>query len=201
MCSVSTLLSNSDRQEMGSLGRRIPLLGGRRTLCIPLQRSLISSKDQLFIILDSSCGFMSNWNAIVLHSFHIVVAFMLGSICCPHFSFLNPNNCFSTDNFHRGYYSSGVLRRLQNTGPFTCFRECLLRRSCHSVDYQSDDGLCELLYLLAEKKNYTIPPDGQLHIEKLQMYSMSSVVSVLFNSSQLIKQAQEGLPRSTCFIH
>lgn len=124
------------------------------------------------------------------YSFHIVVAFLLGSICCPHFYISNPNNCFSTDNFHGGYYSSGVLRRLQNTGPFTCLLECLLRRSCHSVDYQSDDGRCELLYLLAENKNYTIPPDGQLHIEKLQMYSMSSVVSVLFKSSQLIKQAQ-----------
>lgn len=135
------------------------------------------------------------------HYFHFVVTFFLGSVFCPHFYYSNPNNCFSTDNFHGGYYSSGVLRRLQNTGPFTCVRECLLRRSCHSVDYQSDGGRCELLYLLPEDRSITIPPDGQLHIEKTQMYPMYSVVSVLFSSSQLFKQAQEGLTRSTCFIH
>lgn len=113
------------------------------------------------------------------HYFHFVVTFLLGSVFCPHFYYSNPNNCFSTDNFHGGYYSSGVLRRLQNTGPFTCVRECLLRRSCHSVDYQSDGGRCELLYSLAEHRSITIPPDGQLHIEKTQMYPMFSIVSVL----------------------
>lgn len=68
--------------------------------------------------------------------------------------------CYPKNYFRFGRLSGNVLRRLESVGPFTCVRECLLRSSCLSINYNFQNLTCDLNYAKAYRNGHNLTTDG-----------------------------------------
>lgn len=68
--------------------------------------------------------------------------------------------CYPKNYFRFGRLSGNVLRRLESVGPFTCVRECLLRSSCLSINYNFQNLTCDLNYAKAYQNGHNLTTDG-----------------------------------------
>ncbi|XP_062621625.1 uncharacterized protein LOC134283188 [Saccostrea cucullata] len=88
----------------------------------------------------------------------------------------DPGQCYSWDIFQHGHLLGNKLRMIENIGPFTCIRECLLRKSCKSIDYLQYYKACEINFDNTSKDN---PLEQKLlpwrHLEKSDMYKLLDV--------------------------
>lgn len=133
---------------------------------------LVHTNDFRHCCIDRNCCLTEryvSWTSHILF-FYSLVHLLMSSYSPVMFSV--GKQCFSTEHFRQKYQSSGVLRNQDNTGPFRCAYECLVRRSCHSINFYPGKALCELLYLQQADMSYSTPSASQLHIEKSQMPPM-----------------------------
>lgn len=82
-----------------------------------------------------------------------------------------PAKCYSWDTFQQGRLEGKVMRRLFQTGPFTCIKECLLRKNCKSINYDHGFHLCDINHGKALKTSLKV---GALwrYLERHKMDSM-----------------------------
>ncbi|XP_062598836.1 uncharacterized protein LOC134260282 [Saccostrea cucullata] len=103
----------------------------------------------------------------------LVYAFLLSVVVpvrAPHF--YTTQQCIPRSHFRQGRMIWGAMRKLGNTGPLTCIRECLLRRSCVSISYNTE-GSCLLQYARASLSNPLYGSDNAWqYTEKPDMYAM-----------------------------
>ncbi|XP_048770488.1 uncharacterized protein LOC125676703 [Ostrea edulis] len=84
--------------------------------------------------------------------------------------------CYTWDVFQDGQLLGRKMRRLDKVGPFMCIRECLLRRSCKSINYYQLLSLCDINYDTISS-NHSLQQLGGTwrYLDKRQMYSMLDV--------------------------
>lgn len=146
------------------------------TLCVTTASDpvsiLVHTNDFRHCCIDRNCCLTEryvSWTSHILF-FYSLVHLLMSSYSPVMFSV--GKQCFSTEHFRQKYQSSGMLRIQGTTGPFRCAYECLVRRSCHSINFYPGKALCELLYLQQADMSYSTPSASQLHIEKSQMPPM-----------------------------
>ncbi|XP_062576022.1 uncharacterized protein LOC134237886 [Saccostrea cucullata] len=84
-----------------------------------------------------------------------------------------PEKCFPLDRFREGRLLGCVLRKLEKVGPLSCVKECLLRQSCFSINYDIQALTCEINYANLGSCGYSLKDsDGYLYIEKRDMQHM-----------------------------
>lgn len=87
-----------------------------------------------------------------------------------------PSVCYSWDVFQDGRLDGRTLRSLK-TGPFTCMRECLVRKSCQSINYCHPTQECHLNYEITSPNNSLRKENNIFPFKYLEKSNMSHLVS------------------------
>lgn len=103
---------------------------------------------------------------------------MLASLLCLAVSVpaTHPSVCYSWDVFQDGRLDGRTLRSLK-TGPFTCMRECLVRKSCQSINYCHPTQECHLNYEITSPNNSLRKENNIFPFKYLEKSNMSHLVS------------------------